>query len=219
MIPDQSTLYAIPAPFKTIREIAELEIENSPNAVTLNLADGSPAPPFLQTVAHAYWSSDSLCVVFSGRTESCERRSNNRETFSALRTPRLWEKSDVCELFIGPRARKDLRYKEFETSPDGRWICLDVRKEGSTVVGNQSWRSGFRCATTVSLTLSRWKILMRIPWQDLDSQDPREVEWDCNLYRAAPSHLGGHLLSWMATGYGSQCFHRPERFGRLVLVG
>jgi hypothetical protein len=217
-MPDQSTLLAVPASLESINEIAELEIEGSPHAITLNLADGTPAPTSLRTFARAYWSTDALSVIFSGMIAKHEWKTDAGHAFSALRTPGLWDKSEVCELFIGPWARQNLRYKEFEVSPDGRWICLDVRKEGSRVVGDQSWRSDFRCEAILSSTLSRWRVMMRVPWQDLGAQDPDSVEWHCNLCRAAPAQMGGHLLSWMPTGYGPQCFHRPERFGRLLLV-
>jgi hypothetical protein len=131
-----------------------------------------------------------------------------------VRTPGLWELSEVVEVFVGANARGTGRYSEFEVAPDGRWIAIDVQTDSSGVKGNQEWATGFRCVVARHPE-KLWKAALEIPWRDLGGTGS---VWHGNFYRSIPGDDGGELYTWSPTGSGPQCFHRPERFGGLVIV-
>jgi hypothetical protein len=157
------------------------------------------------------WNRQALFVVFVGACESTPPSPCG----TAGRTERLWELQEVVECFIGREARRDNAYWEFEVAPDGRWLDLDIRLRDGRISGDSSNNTGFRCHSKVEAGV--WSAALEIPWALLSPSGDSPETWECNFYRAAPEQLGGYLMAWSPTGYGPQCFHRPERFGRLIL--
>jgi len=121
--------------------------------------------------------------------------------------------SEVVEVFIGAGARETGRYREFEAAPDGRWIALEVQTDSSGVRGYQD-ATEFKCAVA-RYPGGLWKAALEIPWREIGGRNP---VCPANFYRSVPGDGAGELYAWSPTGSGPHCFHRPERFGELVMV-
>lgn len=195
------------------RSLEDLCADPHPHADSsgrLTLADGTAPPPALETLVSAFWSQSSLYVLFTGRFV------NLRAKFSGVpgRTPRLWELSDVFELFLGRDSAQTGHYLEFQVAPDGSWFAAEVRNQGGQVLADHAKETSFRCLSAVDKPAGIWKAGMEIPWRDLGGMD-ENGPWQGNFYRATGKFHGDELMAWSPTGYGERCFHRPERFGTL----
>ncbi len=190
----------------------------SADAVRLQIADGTPAPAPLATSVAAAWDTDALFIGFEASFLSLRTApvSVPPEPGSG-KTLRLWEQSDVLEMFIGVDVPETGRYREFEIAPDGRWIDIDVDHSAEPLRADFAWRSGAQFHSVVDHDAHRWFAALRIPWRALTDADPREVSWWCNGYRATGRFHGDELFAWSPTGLGPGCFHRFNHFGRLEL--
>jgi hypothetical protein len=183
----------------------------------LHMADGVPAPPELATSVRSFWNDQYLFAVFCCTYRNLKLIPDPPKSPEDLRTPLLWEKSDVVEVFIGAGARTTGRYFEIQVAPDGRWTDMRIVKTDTGLIQDPDWPSGVRCKSLIDRTGREWKAALALPWKALDSRGALEVTWECNFYRASGRTHGDELLAWAPTGYGNQCFHRPEKFGRLAL--
>jgi hypothetical protein len=205
---DLPRLLVYPAPFLTLEEALEIDPVTAAGSASLKPVSGPRATR--STTFCCFGDGHSLFVIFSV-ADAFEHPTPIRPT-EAVRTPGLWELSEVVEVFIGADARETGRYREFEVAPDGRWIAIDVRTDASGMTGNQEWTTGFRCAVARHAG-NLWKAALEIPWRDLGG---RRLVWHGNFYRSIPGDI--ELYAWSPTGSGPHCFHRPERFGELMIV-
>jgi len=158
----------------------------------------------------------------------------------------VFVKSDVLEVFIGPvlsPTDNPQSYFELDTSPSGAmWAGLSnnslgnsstcVSADGCTHAGTLpcTGAAGFPHGLTVTVanaTSEGWSTSLFIPWSLFsDSFQPLKTStgiqpwetWRANFYRYDyPSGQQGNfeLTAWSPTHNPS--FHRPERFGVLVL--
>ncbi len=190
----------------------------SADAAHLQIADGTPTPAHLATSVAVAWDPGALFVGFEASFTSLRSAPASvlRDTESG-KTMRLWEHSDVLEVFIGEDVPHTKRYKEFEVAPDSRWIDIDVDHRTEPLDADFGWRSGARFFSHVDSHNGRWYAGLKIPWRALTDADPRGVSWWCNFYRATGRFHGDELFAWSSTGLGPGCFHRFEHFGRLEL--
>lgn len=130
-------------------------------------------------------------------------------------TNHLWN-WDVAETFIGSDFRDIRRYKEFELSPRGEWVDLDINLDRPQDSHGWEWNSGFKVSARVDPATRIWYGFMKIPYSSVDSR-PASVG---NLLRinfflsegAAPNHK---QIAWQPTH--QKTFHVPEVFGTLRL--
>ena len=92
----------------------------------------------------------------------------------SVETPRLWN-WDVAEAFIGSGADRMTRYKEFQVSPQGEWVDLDIDREDPQGQAGMKWNSGYTREGP-----------RRSPSQDLVRRDAHSVCRD----RYAPASKG-----------------------------
>ena len=119
----------------------------------------------------------------------------------------LWER-DVVEAFLGADPGNPKHYYEFEVSPNGERIDLEL---GGTTRALE-WNSGFESRATVNEKEKRYLVEMRIPVNALSSFGPVVgTRWRLNLYRHDLAHQA--FLAWNPTATGTA--HTPERFGFL----
>lgn len=129
-------------------------------------------------------------------------------------TPRLWN-WDVAEAFIGSDFEHITRYKEFQVSPRGEWIDLDIDRENSKTQAGRSWNSGFTVKGRIDPQARIWYGEMRIPFAAIDSRPPQEGrELRIGLYRIAGADPRTYY-AWQPTGQTT--FHVPQAFGTLRL--
>jgi hypothetical protein len=132
------------------------------------------------------------------------------------KTPKLWD-WDVAELLLGCDFENINRYKEFEVSPQGEWVELDVNLDLPDHTVGWEWRSGFEVEARIDQEDRVWFGAMRIPFADLDSQRAAAGRiFRVNLCRSEGPEQGRQLMAWKAPM--KETFHVPERFGYLELV-
>lgn len=140
----------------------------------------------------------------------------NPKPITAAETNRLWN-WDVAEVFIGSDFENIYRYKEFEISPQGEWVDLDIDLHKPHHEDGWLWNSGFDVSARIDPAAKIWFGTMRIPFAAITAAAPRPaMEFRMNLFRAEGPPPKRHLITWQAPM--APTFHTPERFGRLKLV-
>jgi alpha-galactosidase len=171
---------------------------------------GMHPDPERQTEVRVLWTSKMLYLRFDCRY---------RELFvfgdsdPNGRRDHLWDR-DVAETFLQPDPSRSRYYREFEVSPNGMWIDLDIFPEG---------RSDLRSGLTRSVWLDReghrWAAELAIPMKALTERfDPAAV-WRTNFYRVEGPQEPRFYSAWRATGTPEPNFHMPSAFGKLRFEG
>jgi hypothetical protein len=164
----------------------------------------------LETEVRSLWTSGNLYFLFSGRYDALHLKPNPDTTKD---TWELWD-WDVAEVFIGSDFRDINRYKEFEVSPRGEWIDLDINLNPKPPAINAKWNSAFECKARVDKARKIWYAEMKIPFRSIDSRPIKTgLEYRINLYRIHWTNKS--FLAWQPVG--QDWFHNPKAFGRLVL--
>ena len=170
--------------------------------------------PAYKTEVRSRWTNKYLYVFFVCPYEELNIKPNPRVD---AETYELWN-WDVAELFIGTDFQNIKLYKEFEISPQGEWIDLDVDLRLLHHEVGWTWNSGFNVAARIDHTRKIWYGAMRIPFSSIDHRKPSVGNiFRANLFRSQGPPRRQISLAWQPT-MGST-FHVPERFGTLQLVG
>jgi homoserine O-acetyltransferase/O-succinyltransferase len=131
------------------------------------------------------------------------------------KTAQLWN-WDVAEAFIGSDYARIGAYKEFQVSPQGEWIDLDINRDDPKAQQFMAWNSGFTVAARIDRDAKVWYGVMRIPWKSIDTRAPEPGrELRIGLYRIAGRDPNKKYYAWRPTG--SKSFHVPKAFGTLRL--
>ena len=163
------------------------------------------------TEVRSRWSLTHLYVIF---TCPYEVLSLNPDPITSVETNKLWQ-WDVAEVFICPDAASIRRYKEFEVSPQGEWVDVDVDLDSPNHEEGWVWTSGIKVASHIDSNRCIWYGSMRIPFFSID---PRPVA-PGNVLRANFFRWYGlqrTSATWIPTM--KPTFHVPEVFGTLVLA-
>jgi alpha-galactosidase len=124
----------------------------------------------------------------------------------------LWDR-DVAEVFLQPDPSDPGRYKEFEVSPNGYWIDLDIAPGEK-----HDLRSGLRQRVNLSEATKTWVAEIAIPMNSLlEKFDPR-AKWKVNFYRVEGAQEPRFYSAWRPTETPVPNFHVPEAFGELVFI-
>ena len=175
-------------------------------------ANGKPQPRYRSAV-RSRWTSESLYVFFECPYEELYLKP---APDTVTETNELW-KWDVAEIFIGSDFQNIRRYKEFEVSPQGEWIDLDIDLALPHHEVGWTWNSGFKVAARIDHKTKIWYGTMRIPFSALDQRTPATGNtFRVNLFRSQGPPERQHSLAWKAPM--TETFHTPERFGDLELV-
>jgi alpha-galactosidase len=159
-----------------------------------------------ETEVRVLWSSQILYLRFACRY---------RELFvfedsdANGRRDHLWDR-DVAEAFLQPDPSRERYYREFEVSPNGMWIDLDIFPGGLADL-----KSGMKRSVFLDEKAHHWAAELAIPMKALTpSFDPKAV-WRANFYRVEGKEEPRGYLAWRATGTPEPNFHVPAEFGRL----
>lgn len=158
------------------------------------------------------WSRQFLYVLFVGPYNVLNLKPGPQITAD---TVPLWD-WDVAEMFIGANFENIQRYKEFEVSPQGEWVDLDIRKDLKEY--DWHWNSAFIPTARIDEKTKIWYGGMKIPWKAIDEvREPnRGQEFRVNFFRIEGPAPNRKFLAWQPTNSAS--YHVPEAFGRLLLV-
>lgn len=212
----EKTIRGYRSTFASIAEITEESLSHIDVSEPLFLADGSEPPQSIATRIGVEWNENGLLIYFRGRYVQLRMIKEPKKIDENSKTHKLWEQSDVFEVFIGVNAKQSKLYKEFQVSPDARWIDIDVNKQLG--ISNHYWHSGLQCKSFIDRDLKIWSTVIELPWSCFGFNKKTDDAWYANFYRASGSFHGDELMTWSPTGYGEKCFHRPEHFGKIEFV-
>lgn len=173
---------------------------------------GNPVPAF-RTEVRSRWTAKSLYLLFTCPYKELYLKPSPD---TSKETNELWN-WDVAELFIGSDFRDIKRYKEFEVSPQGEWVDLDINLNLPHHESGWTWNSGFEVAVRIDAQAHVWYAAMRIPFQSIDERAPRAGNFfRANLFRSQGPPGQKQAIVWKAPM--TETFHTPERFGQMELV-
>ncbi|MBK5292916.1 MAG: carbohydrate-binding family 9-like protein [Acidobacteriia bacterium] len=171
---------------------------------------GKPSPSRFEF--RTLWTSTDLHFLFICPYEELNLKPNpatDKETYE------LWN-WDVTEIFIGSDTDPEHRYREYQVSPQGEWVDLDIDRKSMDGKKAWLWNSGFAVKARIDAERKSWYGEMRIPISSIDSRPPEPGrEFRINLYRLTGKVP--HRLSTMWTPTMNSSHHTPEKFGRMVL--
>jgi len=172
---------------------------------------GTPVPNN-RMEARSRWTSENLYILFICHFDELTLKPNPTTTEE---TNRLWE-WDVAEAFLGSDPNDIARYKEFEVSPQGEWVDLDIDRGPQKRGAGVAWDSGFEVKARIDRTTKVWYGEMKIPFKSLGVPSPAiGTRLRTGIFRCAGREPSRKLMSWQITG--ARSFHVPERFGTLAL--
>lgn len=166
-----------------------------------------------RTEIRSRWTNENLYLLFICPYEELHLKPNPN---TKEETNELWN-WDVAEVFLGSNFENIRRYKEFEVSPQGEWIDLDIDLSLPHHEMGWIWNSGFVVSARIDHKRKIWYGAVRIPFASILSHAPKEgTIFRANLFRSQgpPDHRVE--IAWRPPL--TSTFHTPERFGRLELA-
>lgn len=172
---------------------------------------GQPAPGH-RTEIRSRWTEGNLYFLFICPYVKLHLKP---DPVTNAETDQLWN-WDVAEVFIGSDFQHIRRYKEFEVSPQGEWVDLDIDRDFVQADHGVKWNSGFTAKTRIDEKKKIWYAEMKIPFAAIDKRKPAGgVEYRINLYRCQGADPDRVYIAWQPTG--EKTFHVAEKFGRMKL--
>ena len=152
------------------------------------------------------WISDQIYMCFR-----CRYRSIHvfPDAAPSGRRDELWER-DVAELFLQPDRFGEKHYKEFEVSPNGQWLDLDITPDGLRHI-----TSGMRSKTSIDESTRIWSADLIIPVLSVTSRFDPAQSWRVNFFRCEGLDPERFYSAWQPTDTEKPNFHVPQKFGQL----
>jgi Carbohydrate-binding family 9 len=180
----------------------------------LRLADGSGEARW-RTVVRLRWDPIALHVRFE-----CEDR-DAWGTYTHRDEP-IWEEEAV-EVFLAPGGSTPSSYFELEVSPSGVLFDAQVENPGSRRTDmrvDRSWDCpGLEWSSGALGLHEDWWASLSIPWAAIAPAGALPRTWRANFYRIERPRGGeAELSAWSPTLADPPDFHKPDRFGRLLLA-
>lgn len=169
--------------------------------------------PGHRTEVRSRWTTDNLYLLFICPYQQLNLKP---DPSTDTETDRLWN-WDVAEAFIGSDFQNIRQYKEFEVSPQGEWVDLDIDLDKPHHEGGWTWNSGFVVSARIDPEKKIWYACMRIPYKSIDTRKAEPGnKLRINLYRSQGPKAQHAAIAWQPTHKAT--FHAPEAFGVLDLV-
>ena len=168
---------------------------------------GENADPARSTEVRLLWTPETLFVRFEAKYRIITVFPDARE--DGWRNE-LWNR-DVVEIFVQPDSRETWKYKEFEVSPNGFWIDLDI-----TGGGKKELRSKLRRRIVQDAAAKTWTAELAIPMHRLTPDFDATQTWGVNFFRVEGDAEPRFYSAWSATYSREPNFHVPGAFGKLV---
>ncbi len=175
---------------------------------------GTPAM-HLRSEARTRWTDDYLYFLFSG---PFEEQVLKPEPDTVNETFRLWQWDDF-ELYIGADFDSINLYREFEVSPQGEFLDLNINSLIPHAGHNDErlWDSGFRVKARTDHKNKIWYAELKIPVDSFDKRPPAKGnKYRVNIYRLQGPQDNRDFLAWKPTMEWGP--HHPEVFGIMKLV-
>jgi len=167
---------------------------------------GKNPDPDRETEVRVLWSQHTLYLRFRCRYRDLfvfeDSDPNGRRDH-------LWDR-DVAESFLQPDPSREHFYREFEVSPNGMWVDLDIFPGGLADL-----KSGLRRLVVRDEKSQVWIAELAIPMRSLTTKfDPAAI-WRANFYRVEGRKEPRAYLAWQPTQTPQPNFHVPKAFGKL----
>ena len=171
---------------------------------------GSNPDPERETQVRVLWSPENLYLRFECRYRDLHLFADSDPNG---RRDQLWDR-DVAEAFLQPDPSRPQEYKEFEVSPNGMWIDLDIDLDNAP--GRPSdLKSGMQRSVVLDEKARTWTAELAIPMRALTRRfDPNSV-WRVNFYRVEGKGEPRGYYAWQPTHTPHPSFHVPAAFGRM----
>jgi alpha-galactosidase len=170
---------------------------------------GKNVDPARETEVRTLWTPETLFLRFLAKYRTItifpDAEPNGRRD-------QLWDR-DVAEAFLQPDRANLWRYKEFEVSPNGFWIDLDIAPGEK-----HDLKSGLQRRVVRHNAKRTWVAELAIPMKCLTTKFDPGAAWGVNFYRVEGAKEPRFYSAWRATGTPVPNFHVPEAFGELVFV-
>jgi hypothetical protein len=169
--------------------------------------------PGYRTEVRSVWTNANIYFLFACPYEELYLKPSPDAVHE---TNQLWN-WDVAEVFMGSDFKNIRRYKEFEVSPQGEWIDLDIDLDKPHHEDGWTWNSGFQVAVRVDRESRIWYAAMRIPLKAVQDHAGNAGDtFRVNLFRSQGPPANRKEITWQPPMAGT--FHTPARFGMLKLV-
>lgn len=219
-------------PLKIARAKSDFAITADPNAAAWKTAKPTRAsidPMGKDQGLNAYdfrilWTPDYLYFHFTCPYDALTLKPNpdtKNETYA------LWD-WDVTEVFIGADFNAHHRYREYQVSPQGEWVDLDIDRKAMNGPNAVKWNSGFEVAAKIDAAKKIWYGAMKIPAASVlkgvpgaPARNEAGLKFRMNVFRLAgkgPVNGVGPSRSIVWKKIGNPSHHTPEVFGEAVLV-
>ena len=167
---------------------------------------GKNPDPGRSTEVRLLWNADTLFLRFVCRYRTLTVFDNAEPNG---RLVGLWDR-DVAEVFLQPDASQLRRYFEFEVSPNGFWIDLDIEPGKK-----DDPKSGMRRRVVLDEPKKIWTADVAIPLASLDPKFDPTRTWKVNFFRVEGETEPRFYSSWRPTNTPQPQFHVPEAFAPL----
>jgi len=161
------------------------------------------------TEVRLLWTPESLYLRFRARyrmiTVFPEAEANGRRD-------QLWDR-DVAEVFLQPDPSQLRRYLEFEVSPNGFWVDLDI-----ALGQKRDLKSGLRRRVILNKAAKTWVAELALPMKSLVERFDPAAKWKVNFYRVEGAEEPRFYSAWQPTKTPEPNFHVPEAFGELIFA-
>jgi alpha-galactosidase len=162
--------------------------------------------PGRETRVRVLWSPQTLYLRFECRYRELHLFADSDPNG---RRDHLWDR-DVAEAFLQPDPSRERYYREFEVSPNGMWIDLEIFPGGLADL-----KSGMQRSVGLDEKSHVWTAELAMPMKSLTPHfDPAAV-WRANFYRVEGTKDPRAYLAWQPTGTPQPNFHVPGAFGKL----
>jgi alpha-galactosidase len=182
------------------------EWDSVPPVIFCSDWQGKNPDPDRQTRVRVLWSRDTLYLRFE-----CHYRSLHvfPDSDPKGRRDHLWDR-DVAEAFLQPDPSRPHAYKEFEVSPNGLWVDLDISPGAKPDLN-----SGLTRSVMLDEAARTWTAEIAVPMHALTAQfDPTNI-WRVNFYRVEGKEEPRGYYAWQPTGTPQPNFHVPSAFGNM----
>ncbi len=170
---------------------------------------GKNADPERETEVRLLWTAETLYLRFRAKYRVITVFS---DAGPDGRRDQLWDR-DVAEVFLQPNPSQLRRYTEFEVSPNGFWIDLDIAPGQE-----HDLKSGLRRRVILNEAAKTWVAEMALPMSRLVDRFDPAAKWKVNFYRVEGATEPRFYSAWRPTLTPAPNFHIPEAFGELAFA-
>jgi alpha-galactosidase len=181
--------------------------ENAPAIRFESDWQGKNSDLHLETEVRLLWSENALYVLFLAHFRSITVFADSEP---GGRRDQLWER-DVAEVFLQPPGSDGQRYKEFEVSPNGFWIDLDIAPGEK-----RDLKSSLKRRASVDEKSKIWTAELVLPMKSLTEHFDPSKTWRVNFFRVEGPSEPRFYSAWQPTGTPAPNFHVPNAFGKLA---